>query len=36
MISVIGERQFWRLADKAKPAKKTSAKGKTTGTRRLS
>jgi serine/threonine-protein kinase len=36
MISVIGERQFWRLADKAKPAKKTSAKGKSPGTRRSS
>jgi eukaryotic-like serine/threonine-protein kinase len=36
MISVIGERQFWRLADKAKPAKKTRLKGKSTGTRRLS
>ena len=35
MISVIGERQFWRLADKA-PAKKTRLKGKSTGTRNSS
>jgi serine/threonine protein kinase len=34
MISIIGERQFWRLADKAKPAKKkASVKGKSTRTR---
>ena len=36
MISVIGERQFWRLADKTKPAKKTRLKGKSTETRRSS
>jgi serine/threonine protein kinase len=36
MISVIGERQFWRLADKTKSAKKTSAKGKSSKTRRSS